>query len=291
MTPIFQYHWTPNMRNIFDVNRSVAGHYVDFTQDRLSIIKGDNEFSLPVRPDTMTFSIDSAVMKAEGNVLKCTVSGWAASNADTSPAKSIYISYNNKIISRAKSNRRLDARISMDLTFDHCGFECNFNIPKHANPSQIFSLIMVGTNSCQIHYFKITNNAELHKRGERTTVVDRSVVRPNTPSFSYKIESATITNGILRLKGWCCLNEDPSAEVYINFVKSGIVLGDATVQTISRPEVGQQLELPHGEHFFGFDFSSHDMKELPLNPKDTAIDMLLVTQQYNKKEMIRIYSE
>ncbi len=279
------------MRNIFDVNRSVAGHYVHPSQDHISIIKGDAEFSLPIRNDIITFYIDKSEMKEEGNVLKCTVSGWAFNNTDTSPAKSIYISYNNKIISRAKHVRRIDTRISMDLTFDHCGFECNFSIPKHNNTTQTLSLIMVGSNGCQIHHFKIINIDELSKQGEQITVVDRTVVRTNIPSFSYKIESAAISNNILRIKGWCSLNEAPEAEIYINFVKSGIVLGDATVQTLSRPDVGHQLGLPYGDHFFGFDFTSYNLKELPLNPRDTAIDMLLVVKQYNKKEMIRIYSE
>lgn len=279
------------MRNIFDVNRSVAGHYVEFKKDSVDVSKGENSFSLNTSKDQISYYLDKAEAVADGGALKCTVSGWAFMNKNSAPVKSIYIAYNNKIIARAKPSQRIDVRINLDLTFDHCGFESTFKIPKSGNPNSVASLIIVGDSTTLVHHFKLTNVAEMHSLAQKITRIDHSVMRPEKPNFEHRIDAALMDDGALRIRGWCFLREEPEAEIYINFLKSGILLGETVVQTVSRPDVGENFALAHGYHLFGFEFVSHKLKELPLNPVDKAIDMLLVADNKVNKELIRIYSE
>lgn len=279
------------MNNIYNVNRSVAGHYVQFAKDGLNITKNLTNFLLPTKANNFSYYIDKIDAKADSGILKCIVSGWAYANKNSSPAKSIYLAHNNKIISRAKPSRRIDVRADKDLTFDHCGFECNFTLPNTTNMYHVATLIMVGDNNSQTHHFKIINTQHAKRNVAPTVALDRTVTRTDQPSFEYRIESALMQEGILKLKGWCFFREDPGTEVYINFLKSGVILGETTFQTQSRPDVADGFALMNDYHFFGFEYISYNLTELPLSPADRYIDMLLVTSKTNKKELIRIYSE
>jgi len=279
------------MHNIYNVNRSVAGHYVEFTKSALNITKNVTSFSIPRSNQDFSYYIDKAEAKAEGNVLKCSVSGWAYANKNSSPAKSLYIAYNNKIIARAKPNRRIDVRTNMDLTFDHSGFECSFNLPNNASLHHAVTLIMIGDKNSQVHHFKIINTQKAKGYSAQATTLDRTVTRTAKPSFEYRIESASMQDGTLRLKGWCFFKEDPSSEIYINFLKSGVILGETTFQTQSRPDVGDNFSIQNDYNFYGFEYISFKLEELPLNPADRSVDMLLVARNDSRKELIRIYSE
>jgi len=177
------------------------------------------------------------------------------------------------------------------LTFDQCGFECTFNLPNINTPYHTVTLLIVGNNTSHAHHLKLFNAHAVDKIKASLTALDRTCIRTDDPSFDYKIESAIVADGKISFKGWCFLKENPETDVYINFIKSGVILGDTSIQTISRPEVGHNLKSITGYSFFGFEFTSYPLKELPLVPSDKSIDMLLAAHAYNKKEIIRIYSE
>ena len=278
------------MHNIYNINRSVAGHYIDFNSTSLNIQKGDSSFTLTRATGAFTVHIDSIGSEVTGNTLACTIKGWAYSNKSTSPAKSIYVSYNGKIIAKAKATRRIDVRSEQELTFDHCGFELSFSIPKTSQPTHVMTLIMANHSVGETHHLRIVNDQQARSLKDSSSKLDSTVTRPLQPSFEYGIESAKLVDRSLQISGWCYLKENPDIDVCVNFIKSGVFLGETIFQTKFRPDIGQKLDLENGHSLFGFEFNSFDLKQLPLAPQDRSIDMLISCEP-NKKELIRIYSE
>ena len=279
------------MHNIFDVNRCVAGHYIEYGPGNLNITKGETAFSIPRNSKDISFHIDRARIVPEKNGLKCTISGWAYVRKNGAPVKSIYVAHNKKLIAKASPTNRIDVRIAMDLAFDYCGFECSYNLKDTTQAHHLISLVIVAGEVSHSHYLKLLNPT-IAKRNEKYRIeLDKTVVRPQNSSFDFKIEHSVLENGTVRFSGWCLLREEPDAEVHINFLKSGVLLGETTIQTIGRPDIGDHLNIHNAHHFFGFEYESYSLKDLPLAASDRSIDMILVAHSYNKKELVRIFSE
>jgi hypothetical protein len=278
------------MHNIYDVNRSVAGHFIEINSDYITINKSDNSFTLPVSSNYISHYVDTADVVFDKNLAKCKLAGWAYQNRNTAPAKSIYVAYKGKLISRSVPTRRIDVRVAMDLTYDHCGFECNFSLTNFSKIAESFSLIIVGEDSVNVEHIKIINPTEQRKLASVPIVMDKSVTLTTTPSFEYSLDSVEIINDQLVLKGWCFLRTDPNADIYISFLKSGIALGPLCLQTKQRADVGALHNLD-GHHFYGFEFKSHCLSDLPINPSDISLYVLLAAPNLKIKELIRLIGD
>lgn len=268
----------------------MAGHHIEFRKTALGITKGNTSFEITRSLESFSFHLDSIKSEIVANTLKCSITGWAFSNTTTAPARSIYVASNGKIIAKAKATRRIDVRADQDLTFDHCGFEVSFGLLNSAQMLQTITLIFVDSSTSQVHHLKISNP---HRAGQAKLLcssIDSTVTRPNEPRYEFGLEHSALVDGRLQINGWCFLKSSPDAEIYINFVKSGVVLGEAVLQTIYRPDVSTGFELDNTFSFYGFEYLSSKLNELPLSAQDRSIDMLLACRP-NKKELIRIYSE
>lgn len=278
------------MHNIFNINRSVAGHHIDFDNHTLDIKKNESNFSINRTSNTFKFNIDTITSEVNQNALKCTVRGWAYSVINTAPAKSIYIAHNGKIIAKAKIMRRIDVRADQELTFDHCGFEASFNLPNTHQHVSIATVILTDGSGAELHHVRIVNDLHANRFKSLASKLDSTVSRTTESSFEYGIENAIIRDNSLIISGWCYLKSNPNSSIYVNFIKSGVFLGEATCQTELRPDIGDKLNYKNGFSFFGFKYESFNLQHLPLSPQDRSIDMLLAAGP-DTKEIIRIYSE
>jgi hypothetical protein len=279
------------MKNVYNLNRGVAGHRISYLESSFNIESLVSSFELQRRNEEAIFYIDTAQISENDKKLKCRVAGWAYSSAHTAPAKSIYLAYEGKLISRGKPTRRIDVRISENLTFDHCGFECEFEIPNTNKANYEVTLIIVGEKSSCVRHLKLTNYTSRQHIANTRAALDASVIRTSEPSFEYSIENAHLRDGQIQFQGWCYLKESPETEVYVSFLRSGVFLSAVECANIPREDVGASLSLPNSSHFYGFDITSAQLSTLPINTSEQSIDMYLSAPSQNIKELIKIYGK
>jgi hypothetical protein len=279
------------MKNVYNLNRGVAGHRINYLESSFNIESLASSFELQRKNDETVLYIDTAQIIETDRKIKCKVSGWAYSRISTAPAKSIYIAYDGKLISRGKPTRRIDVRIAENLNFDHCGFECDFELPATNQANYELALIIVGENNSRIHHLKVANFTSRQYIENTRAILDASVIRASQSKFEYSIESARLTDGKIQFLGWCYLKDDPGTEVYVSFLRSGVFLTEIECTNISRKDVGASFLLPDSNHFYGFNITSAQLSTLPINKSEQAIDMYFFAPSHNLKEIITIYSK
>lgn len=279
------------MKNVYNLNRGVAGHRINLSESAFSIESLTSNFELPRDNDETVLYIDAAQIIEKDKKIRCKVAGWAYSKITTAPAKSIYIAYGGKLISRGKATRRIDVRIAENLNFDHCGFECDFELPATSQPNYELALVTIGEKNSHIHHLKVANFTSRQHLENTRAVLDASVIRTSQSKFEYSIESARLADGKIQFLGWCYLKDDPKAEVYVSFLRSGVFLTEIECTNICREDVGAGFQLPNSNHFYGFNITSAQLSTLPINNSDQAIDMYFFAPSHNVKELTTIYSK
>lgn len=268
-----------SMREIYNLNRSVAGHFLEVNNDQVKIYKGLDSFCLDKVESDFECFIDEASLKVEGMIHKGVVSGWAYDKKTSAPLSSIYIEHAGRLIAISKRQRRIDVRVKLNLAFDQTGFLLSFNLPNRLKCG--VSLVMVYGNKVQLLYLKLKKCIDSKKLNE-FSILGAPVKYVKNSSFEYKIDSYETGESGVSASGWAFFRSDPDVDVYVGFLSSGSLLGPLVENNKHRPDVVSFFMQEGNKGFYGFDFLG---QYLNLTEK---VSILLVAPELKVAEVISL---